>query len=143
MGRGSGCDGCAAGGPWPGQGLGHQAAAATDVENGEPFERGQVLLRPLEVIGDPVAQERHAGGTEPVKWCELAMRVPPLRRDAREALDFGGVEIGTVPGGCIGSGCHGGIGRVPARPVKPRKLPCPGLKEAGRGGGAEIHLVSL
>ena len=55
----------------------------------ESGERAHAARRPAEVTGNLVADERQPRRPEPMQRAELAVRIPPLRREGREAGDLG------------------------------------------------------
>ncbi len=81
-------------GAQPGHRLGHQAAAAADIQ--QPQARKRRIRRDVaaEMGGDPVADETQSHGIEFVQGAKLALRVPPFRCHGGKTLDFGGVDAG-------------------------------------------------
>ena len=59
---------------------------------------GACRRRPAEVTGNLVADERQPRRPEPMQRAELAVRVPPLRREGREAGDLGRIDGLARPG---------------------------------------------
>ena len=91
--------------------LRNEPAAATDIEHGQAVERTQARALALEMRGNPVADKLQARGAKFVQRRELALGVPPLRRDTAEPVDLGGVEGLARGGGCFRHG-RIGVGRA-------------------------------
>ena len=87
--------------------LGHEAAAAPDVEQGQPGERLQLSGIAAEMRQQPRADETEPGRIEPVQRAEAALGVPPrigLRGKAHQFLVIDG-----------GAACEHGL-ILPLRP---------------------------
>ena len=68
--------------------FGQQAAAAADVQQGETAKGTQRARIPAEILGCNGANEAETHGVELMQRAEFAMRVPPLCRKPREAVDL-------------------------------------------------------
>src|SRR5579862_3465514 len=80
----------------PRQGLAHQAAAATDIEEAQAGKSAARFDVALEVASQSVADECQPRGVETMKRLERTILVPPLRRDRCKALDFRAIDRGGI-----------------------------------------------
>ena len=76
-----------------------------------------------ELTDQLVADEGEPGGPDLMQRAELAVRVPPLRRDGAEARDLGVIDVGSWRSALSSaSGVMGRIGRVRSPDVKPGRI---------------------
>ena len=72
--------------------LAEQAAAAADIEQGEPLERAAKRAIAAKTMQGLVADEGQSRRVEFMQRRELALRVPPFGGDPREPLDLGRID---------------------------------------------------
>ena len=109
------------GGSETGERLGDEAAAAADIQYGEPAQWLQLARRTAEMGDQRIADEAETGGALLVQRAQLAVGIPPLVGELLEAFDLGLIE---VSGGCGRAGrtlraaVHGAIRAAGQRIVK-------------------------
>ena len=116
--------------PKPGQGLRYEAATATDIEHRKSRKGLQGAGRAIEMADEAVADEAEPGRPLAMERAQLAGRVPPLAREALEALHLRGVEVWGRRGGMMRVVLFSGHGADTGG----NETECQGTGYCGKGG---------
>jgi len=76
-----------------GDGLGDEAAAASDIKAGEIEKRSAGGIVEAEMSGCGITNEAEAGRTDAVQHAEWAARIPPFVRERGKLSDFPGIYV--------------------------------------------------